>query len=298
MATIWPFFRHDSNKKPRLNFAGIEGPIPLPEGDKYNLRSENFGEDAQFTILVEEEKAIEKFFSDLNLEVTIETCAIISSAENRLRQFLDIGDEGSIGESDLAVGLAGLSGCVTVEVFSVLADDITSEVGQDGVPTKKGSIIGTYPKILVNIDVSENKTGNEFPTKWISFKEREELRPFSKSIHFVDLTENIVLINDDLPQELKAILQSETPGNIGAMRQALFAPVSMFASNWREGSAATARNENGVGYLEGHYKNLIEDLAPILSGYDDFDVAIDYLNEVLEDDQDRLFDEILATNGF
>ena len=49
-----------------------------------------------------------------------------------------------------------------------------------------------------------------------------------------------------------------------------------------------AQNEDGVEFLEGHYKNLVEDLCFLISGYDNREDAFDYLNEVTRNEKGSL----------
>ena len=296
MATLWPFeIREESTKIPRLKLSGVNEE-PSRIDNKFSLRSSSFDRDARFSILVEIEKAVDHYFQELGLTAVIEFCAIISSPENRIRRSIKIKTENAMGHSEEEFFLRDLAGSISVEIFCVLAEDLNlGEEKANKIPSKRGTILRTFPKIEIRIDEPDKKNGNEFPTQWVSFRDRSDLSAFQDSVHFVDLENDIVLVNDDLPFELKSILQSEAPGNIGAMRQAMLAPVAIdICEQLARAALLKAQNEDGVEFLEGHYKNLVEDLCFLISGYDNREDAFDYLNEVTRNEK-RLFEEVLAT---
>ena len=91
-----------------------------------------------------------------------------------------------------------LKGKVEVEIFAVLAEDTASLFSYD-TPTIKGTILATWPKLFIIWIHHQNALAMNFQLNGCR-SVKIKIQKYTKAIHYVDLDDVKVLINDDLPK--------------------------------------------------------------------------------------------------
>ena len=294
MATIWPYKREECSEIPTLTF-NSETKVDRDGEDKFII-IEQTPELTGFTLSVQLPNKVSNYYGRHEDKVKVDYCLVVFNKETRSRMMQKMEVKGSSITTPNITKTGNLKGKVEVEVFAVLAEDAVSLEDSYTTPTIKGTILATWPKLFVYLDPPPERTGDEFPTEWVPFREYENTRAYTKAIHYVDLDDVKVLINDDLPRELKNILQGNEGGDYKALRESFFSPVAVdITEQLARNALYDARKHDGIESLEGLNKRIIESMCTLLTEIDDYNTAEEELNEIICDEDSNRLDRIVST---
>lgn len=294
MATIWPYKREECTEIPTLVF-NPQTKVDF-DGENKAILTEQDPNLTEFSLSVPLLKKVSNYFGKNSKDVKIDYCLIVTNKQTRSRIMHKMNLHGSSISTPKNIKIGHLKGLVELELCSVLADNVASLTDSYSSPAIKGTILATWPKLFIYLDPPPDRAGDEFPTEWVPFSEIESTKKFPKAIHYVDFDENKVLINDDLPTELKNILQGKEGGPIKALREAYFSPVAVdICEQLARYALNQANGYSGIEYLEGHYARLIESICTLLTGIDNPEEAMEELNTIICEDSNRLETIIAST---
>ena len=294
MATIWPYKREECSEIPTLSF-NPETKVD-PEGEDKFIVIEQAPDLTEFTLSVPLTNKVSNYYGRNKNKVKVDYCAVVVNKETRSRSMQKMTVKGSSVSTPKTTKTGNLKGKVEVEIFAVLAEDTASLTDSYDTPTIKGTILATWPKIFIYLDPPPNRIGDEFPTKWVPFRENKNTRKYTKAIHYVDLDEVKVLINENLPRELKNILQGNEGGDYKALRESFFSPVAVDITEQLARHALNyAKEHDGIDSLEGLYKRVIESICTLLTEIDDYKAAEEELNAIILDEDSYTLDRIIST---
>jgi hypothetical protein len=294
MATIWPYRREECTDIPKLvfnpqtkvDFDG-ENKIIIIDQDR-NL--------TEFSLSVPLLKKVSNYFGKNSENRKIDYCLVLTNKETRSRVMQKMNQKGSSITTQKSIKIGHLRGKVELNIYAVLANDVTLSSDSFASPANKGTILATWPQSLIYLDSPPDRKGDEFPTEWVAFSKMESTKKYPKAIHYVDLEEPKVFINDDLPIELKNILQGNEGGYIKALREAYLSPVAVdITEQLARHALIDAQGTGGLENLEGSYSKLIETICTLLTGIDDQQEALSELNIIVTDKDTSRFNNIIAS---
>ncbi len=290
MSVIWPFKRVECKEVPKASF---EDTKTENNDDNKIIVTEIESQNASFGIEAKLSEGLRTYFTGKAPE--IDYCCVMTNRATRTRkmQVMAIKDKSDEIRTPKNFLIGDISGVLEIELFAVLANDRDKKKLENNQPYKKGTILATWPKLSIHLEPLQERSGDDFPTEWVSFREKEETAAYTSSVHYMDFENDRVLINNDLPEELRRVLQSNTGGNEKALREAFFAPVAVDICEQIARKALVMAHDGGIEELEGHYRALVEELSVFLTDYPDKEDAINELNEIVAD-SDRLFEEVLS----
>lgn len=294
MATIWPYKREECFEIPTLSF-NPETKVDLDGEDKFIVIEQN-PELTGFTLSVRLSDKVSNYYGRDKNKVKVDYCLVVVNKDTRSRLMQKMEVKGSSISTPNTTKTGNLKGLVEIEIFAVLAENARSLTDSYDTPSIKGTILATWPKLFIHLDPPPDRTGDEFPTEWVPFSEYENTRAYTKAIHYVDLDDVKVLINDDLPRNLKNILQGNEGGDYKALRDSFFSPVAVdITEQLARHALYDAKEHDGIESLEGRYKRLIESMSTLLTGIENGDEAEEELNEIICDEDATRLDKIVST---
>lgn len=295
MAIIWPYKREDCSDIPTLGF-NPQTKVDF-DGENRAILTAQDPHLTEFNLTVPLLKKVSNYFGKNSKATKIDYCLVITNTQTRSRVIHKLNMQDSKITTQKNIKIGHFKGKLELNLFAVLADNVLSFKDDYNMPTKKGTILATWPKLFIYLDPPADRAGDEFPTEWVPFSEIESTKNFPEAIHYVDLEESKVLINDDLPTELKNILQGKEGGSYKAMREAFFSPVAVdICEQLARFALIDAKKNQSIHALEGHYERLIGSLCKLLTGIENPEEALDELDTIVrkENEIDK-FEHIIAT---
>jgi hypothetical protein len=292
MATIWPYRREECTDIPKLVF-NPQTKVDF-DGENRAIITDQDPNLTEFSLSVPLMKKVSNYFGKKSKDIKIDYCLVLTNKETRSRMMQKMNLQGSLITTQKNIKTNHLRGKIELNLYAVLAEDVPFLTDTDDSPANKGTILATWPQLLIYLDPPPVREGDEVDTEWVAFSEMDPTKKFPKAIHFVDLDETKVIINDDLPVEIKNILQGNEGGAIKALRDAYFTPVAVdITEQLVRNALMIAKKSGGLENLEEDYSRITKSICTHLTGIDDPHEAWDELDIILNDE--GKFNDIIGT---
>ena len=271
--TIWPYARAENIKFPDISFLDLDPDVAKPDDGFYSFATNSIRSDQalSFSLSTNFPTEVLKNGKDLKQD-KVDICVQLTSVESRYQDLRIL-----VGEKELAIDISIpfnlLGNSLQIETFAVLNSDVEDS---QNCAKRKGDIIGQFNKINISLKDVPNRSGSDFPTKWESFSLRPETKDTPDALHFTDISEDpILLMNDDMSNDLKRIVDSNKHGNAKIFRENFLLPIAIDSlEQLARHALETSRRNGSFEGLEKVYEQIIQDLAILLTDIAEYDDAI------------------------
>jgi hypothetical protein len=284
--TIWPYARTENIKFPDIVFSELEPNETESDKGLYSFATNEISSDQHisFKLLTDFPAAVLKNGKDLKQD-QVDICVQLTSVESRYQELHILTGEDKL-EIDISIPVNLLGNSLQVETFAVLNSNVQES---QGYAMRKGDIVGGFSKINISLKDTPARSGADFPTKWESFSSLPETKDTPDALHFMDISSDpILLINDDMSDDLKRIVDSKKSGDEKIFRDNFWLPIAVDSlEQLARHALETSRRNGSIDNLGRIYEQVIQDLAILLTEIADYDDAIEELTAVvLNDDAD------------
>jgi hypothetical protein len=284
--TIWPYARTENIEFPDIHFSSIT-PEESNQNDGLYSFVTNQLDSTQilcFNLSTDFPLGVLKNGEDLQTNM-VDICVQLTSSESRYRKLHILSGADKLA-TKISIPINLLGNSLEIATFAVLSSNIKAS---EKFATNKGDILGRFNNITITLKDTPTRSGTDFPTKWESFSSLPETKDTPDALHFVDIASNdpILLINDDMSDDLKRVLDSKKTGDKQIFRESFFKPIAAdCVEQLARHALVTSRKNGSFDGLHLTYEKIIQDLSIFLTDIADYDDAMEELERIVTNDDD------------